>query len=92
MAQRTVAVGSKVGLHARPAKLFAQAAAESGLGVRISKGDGPAVDAASILRVMALGVGHGDEVTVSADGDGAEEVLDSLVALLATDHDATAAP
>lgn len=88
MAQRTVVVASKVGLHARPAKLFTQAASASGLGVRIAKGDGPAVDAASILRVMALGVKNGEEVTLTADGDGADDVLDGLVTLLATDLDA----
>lgn len=88
MAQRTVAVGSQVGLHARPAKLFAQAAAASGLPVRIAKGDGPEVDASSILRVMALGVRQGEEVTLTAEGDGADEALDALVALLAADLDA----
>lgn len=88
MAQRSVVVASKVGLHARPAKLFTQAASASGVGVRIAKGDGPAVDAASILRVMALGVKHGEEVTLTAEGDGADDALDGLVTLLATDLDA----
>lgn len=88
MAQRTVVIASKVGLHARPAKLFTQAASASGIAVRIAKGDGAPVDAASILRVMALGAKHGDEVTLTAEGDGDEEVLDGLVDLLSTDHDA----
>lgn len=88
MAERTVVVASQVGLHARPAKIFTQAASASGLGVKIAKNGGPAVDAASILRVMALGVKHGEQVTLSADGDGADAVLDGLVELLATDLDA----
>lgn len=88
MAQRTVVVASRVGLHARPAKLFTQAASASGLPVTIAKAGGPAVDAASILRVMALAVGHGEEVTLSAEGDGADAVLNDLVGLLATDLDA----
>jgi phosphocarrier protein len=88
MAQRSVVVASKVGLHARPAKLFTQAASASGVGVRIAKGDGPPVDAASILRVMALGVKHGEEVTLTAEGEGADDALDGLVTLLATDLDA----
>ncbi len=46
------------------------------------------MDASSILMVMALGAGHGEEVTLEADGDGADEALDSLVALLARDLDA----
>ena len=88
MAERTVVVASQVGLHARPAKLFTQAVAASGLAVKIAKADGPAVDAASILRVMALGVKGGDEVTLTAEGDEVDAVLDGLVELLAQDLDA----
>jgi phosphocarrier protein HPr len=33
-------------------------------------------------------VEHGDEVVISADGDGADESLDALAVLLATDLDA----
>jgi len=91
MAQRSVAVASQVGLHARPAKLFTDAAAASGVPVTIAKGDGPPVDASSILRVMALGVKHGEEVTLAAEGEGADAVLDRLVELLATDLDAVEA-
>ena len=43
---------------------------------------------ASILFVMSLGVPHGEEVTLTAEGDGADEALDELVDLLATDLDA----
>ena len=43
MAQRTVRIGSSVGLHARPAKLFTQAVKASGHAVTIAKGDGAAV-------------------------------------------------
>jgi phosphocarrier protein len=91
MAQRTVVVASQVGLHARPAKLFTQAAAAAGVRVTIAKGDGPPVDAASILRVMALAVKHGDEVTIAAEGEGADEALDRLAEMLATDLDAVEA-
>ena len=84
---RTVRIGSSHGLHARPAKLFAQAAKDSGIPVTIAKGDGKAVNAASILGVIALAVEHGDYVTLTADGDGAESVLDALTELLTTDHD-----
>ena len=44
--------------------------------------------AGSILGVMALGAKHGEEVVLSAEGEGAEAVLDRLVDLLATDMDA----
>ncbi|GAA3653522.1 HPr family phosphocarrier protein [Microbacterium marinilacus] len=88
MATRTVRIGSSHGLHARPAKLFAQAAKDAGTPVTIAKGDGKPVNAASILGVIALGIDQGDEVTLAAEGDGAEGVLDSLEQLLLTDHDA----
>lgn len=88
MPERTVTIGSKVGLHARPAALFTQAAAACGLQVTIAKGDGPAVDATSILRVMTLAATSGDEVTLAAEGAGAEAALDRLAAMLASDLDA----
>jgi phosphocarrier protein HPr len=88
MSSRTVAVASKVGLHARPASLLVEAAHASGLPVTIAKGGGDPVDARSILNVMALGVAHGEDVTLAADGDDADDVLDQLVALLLIDHDA----
>ncbi|WP_296665073.1 HPr family phosphocarrier protein [Demequina sp.] len=88
MAQRTVAIGSSVGLHARPAALFVEAAQGTGLDVEIGRPGEEAVDAASILGVMALGAKHGEEVVLTAEGDGADEALDSLVELLARDLDA----
>ena len=39
MAERTVVVASAHGLHARPASLFAQAAANAGTAVTVAKGD-----------------------------------------------------
>ena len=88
MPERTAIIASSVGLHARPATVFVSAVAEQGVPVTIRKGDGPAGNAASILTVMALGAAHGETVTLSADGDGAEQALDTLVALLETDLDA----
>lgn len=85
---RTVRIGSSHGLHARPAKMFAQAAKDSGIPVTIAKDAGSPVNAASILGVIALGIEQGDYVTLTADGDGAENTLDRLAELLSTDHDA----
>lgn len=88
MITRTAKIASSVGLHARPASLFAAAADETGLDIFIALGDGEPVDAASILEVMTLGAKHGDVVTLSTeDADGAA-ALDALVELLARDLDA----
>lgn len=86
--ERTVVIASRVGLHARPAAVFVKAAAEQPVRVTIRKGDSVPVDAASILAVMTLGAEQGDEVTLAAEGDGAEEALEALAALLETDLDA----
>lgn len=86
---RRVTIASTVGLHARPAAVFAKAAAAHSSPVTIAKvtdgAPGEAVDAASVLALMGLGALHGDEVELaSAD----ESALDELVELLGRDHDA----
>ncbi|MFF1571595.1 HPr family phosphocarrier protein [Leifsonia sp. NPDC058292] len=88
MAERTIRVGSTHGLHARPAKLFVQAVAESGAPVTIAKNSGKAVNAGSILGVISLGIDHGDYVTLNTEADNADAVLDDLAEILSTDHDA----
>ncbi len=85
MAQRTVTIASSVGLHARPAALFVEAASETGLDIEIGRPGEDPVDATSILGVMALGATHGEEVVLTAEGEGADE---ALVALLSRDLDA----
>jgi phosphocarrier protein HPr len=86
MAQRSVVIASPVGLHARPAAAFAAAAAAAPLPVTIRKvAGGDPVPAGSILSVLTLGAAHGDEVVLEASGDGADDVLDALAGMLATD-------
>jgi len=87
MPTKTVTVASSVGLHARPASLFAQAAAKVGVPVTLTSAAGKSVNAASILGVLSLGIGHGEEVTLSAEGDGADAALDELAGVLNTDLD-----
>jgi phosphocarrier protein HPr len=88
MPERRVVVGSKVGLHARPAAMFVQAAAKQPVKVTIVKASGgDPVDARSILSVLALDARGGDEIVLAADGDGADQALDELAALVARDLD-----
>ncbi|SEG91216.1 Phosphocarrier protein HPr [Thermomonospora echinospora] len=90
MPQRTVTVAAAQGLHARPAKIFVEAAARQPVKVLIGVPGRPPVLAASLLAVLTLGAAHGTEVTLQADGDDgqAERALDELAALLARDLDA----
>jgi phosphocarrier protein len=83
-----VVIGSRVGLHARPASLFVQAVGASGHVVTISTASGDSADGASILSVLALGVGIGETITLSVEGDNADGVADELEAMLASDLDA----
>ena len=85
MAERDVVIASSVGLHARPAALFSQAAAQSGIPVTLTGPSGRTVNAASILGVLSLGVDHGQRVTISADGPRGETVVADLAAMLERD-------
>ncbi|MEU0487316.1 HPr family phosphocarrier protein [Streptosporangium sp. NPDC006013] len=60
------------------------------LGIRV--GEGKPVPANSMLAVLALGATHGTEVTLDAEGPGADEALASLADLLARDLDAEETP
>ena len=88
MPERRVTVASKVGLHARPAALVAKAAAAQPVAVNIAKGGGAPVPASSVLNLMTLGAGHGDEVVITAEGEGAQAAVDAIAELVASDLDA----
>jgi phosphocarrier protein HPr len=88
VSERQVTIGSKVGLHARPASLFAKAVKDAGVPVKIAKDGKPPVNAASLLSLLTLGAEFGDEVTLSAEGEGAETALDGLAEMLGRDLDA----
>lgn len=88
MPEKRVTVASKVGLHARPAALVAKAAAAQPVAVNIAKAGGDPVAAGSVLNLMTLGAGFGDEVIISAEGNGAEAAVDAIAELVATDLDA----
>jgi phosphocarrier protein len=80
MPTQTVAVGSAVGLHARPATLIAEAAADLDAEVTLAvPGDEP-VDASSALLIMTLGSKQGDLVEVASDDPAALQTIADLVA------------
>ncbi|MFI7480884.1 HPr family phosphocarrier protein [Kocuria sp. M1R5S2] len=90
MTERTATIGSDSGLHARPAAIFAEAAGNQPVEVTIAHPDTPAedaLDAASVLSLMSLGAEKGDTVVLRAEGDGAEQALDELAAVLEHNHD-----
>ena len=85
MPSTTVAVGSAIGLHARPAAIISEAAGELGSEVTIGiPGDEP-VDASSSLLIMTLGANGGDPVTVTGNS---EDDVNTIADLIASDLDA----
>ncbi|WP_020658092.1 HPr family phosphocarrier protein [Amycolatopsis benzoatilytica] len=88
MPEKRVTVASKVGLHARPAALVAKAAAAQPVAVQIAKIGGEPVAAGSVLNLMTLAAAYGDEVVISAEGEGAEAAITAVAELVATDLDA----
>ena len=81
MPEATVTLQNATGLHARPAKIFARAAAASTADVSVEK-DGRRVNAKSVLSVLTLDCHQGDEILISVEGDDAEATLAELVALV----------
>lgn len=81
MPERTVRLPNPSGLHARPAKVFAKAAARATADVAVAK-DGREVNAKSVLSVLTLDCHHGDEILIRAEGADAEATLAELVALV----------
>jgi len=81
MPEATVVLRNPTGLHARPAKVFAKAAAAARADVLVDK-DGREVNAKSVLSVLTLDCHQGDEIVIRVSGDGAEQTLAELVSLV----------
>jgi phosphocarrier protein len=79
--EATVTLRNPTGLHARPAKVFAKAAAASSAHVLVEK-DGREVNAKSVLSVLTLDCHQGDEIVIRTSGDGADRTLAELVRLV----------
>lgn len=80
MASKTVKVGSSVGLHARPASIIAEKAAEFEEEITIGIAGEEPVAASSMMLIMTLGAECGAEVTVESENKEAVAVIAELVA------------
>ena len=78
----TLTLANQRGLHARASAKFVQLAERFEATISVSK-DGESVNATSIMGLMMLGAACGTQITVSASGPQAEEVLTALAALVA---------
>ena len=83
MAERSVQIVNKQGLHARPAAEMVKAASRFKSDITISRDD-LEVNGKSIMGVMMLAAEFGASIVVRATGPDAEAALDALTALVAS--------
>ena len=77
MPSTQITLTNDVGLHARPAAVFVQKAKSFAATVTVAKGENEANEK-SLLALLKLDVRGGDTVTVTADGEDADEALEAL--------------
>jgi len=83
MAERSVQIVNKHGLHARPAAEMVKAASKFKCDITISRDD-LEVNGKSIMGVMMLAAEYGATITLKATGADADDALDALSALVAS--------
>ncbi len=77
----TVTVVTKGLLHSRPASLIANRAGELTPAVFLER-DGRRVPAASLIGILSLEALAGTEVTVTAEGEGAEAAVAEIAGMI----------
>ena len=79
-----VLVANAQGMHLRPATEFARLAQSTGCAVRVRAGDLEA-DGGSVLELAMMAVGPGTTLVITAQGEGCEAAVRSLVDLVRND-------
>ena len=82
MAERSVQIVNRNGLHARPAAEIVKAAAKFKSDITIVRDD-VEVNGKSIMGVMMLAAEFGSTLQLRADGPDADQALDTLAKLVA---------
>ncbi|MCZ8515397.1 HPr family phosphocarrier protein [Paenibacillus filicis] len=77
MISQTYTVLNPSGFHARPTKVFVQAASAFPCKVNVIKG-GKKVNGKSSLSMLTLGIQKNEEVTLEVDGEQEEQALKEL--------------
>ncbi|MCM3114129.1 phosphocarrier protein HPr [Neobacillus sp. MER 74] len=77
MSEKQFKIVAETGIHARPATLLVQTASRFDSEIHLEY-KGKKVNLKSIMGVMSLGVGQGADITISAEGNDANDALNSL--------------
>ncbi|MYL22728.1 HPr family phosphocarrier protein [Vreelandella massiliensis] len=80
MPERTLTLTNKRGLHARAATKLVNCGQQFSARINVYKGAQKA-DAANIMALLMLAAPCGTELTVTAEGDDAEQALEAVQAL-----------
>ena len=81
MIKTTTTITNKLGLHARASAKLTKLAGSFPCEIWIAKGE-RRVNAKSIMGVMMLAAGVGSEISIDTDGDGAQQAMDAILALI----------
>jgi phosphotransferase system HPr (HPr) family protein len=79
-----IVIQHKIGLHARPAAIFAKTASKFASSIQVenlTKNTG-AVNAKSVLRLLSAGIEMQDHIRITAEGDDAEAAVSALCHLI----------
>lgn len=82
--QATLLIQNRLGLHARPAALFVQAANRFQSEIEVRKGK-ETVNGKSIMGIMTLAAGRGSQITIRATGSDAQKAVMTLTQLIRND-------
>ena len=80
MAEKTVTVRNRAGIHARPAALIAQTANKFSSEITIER-DSTVINAKSIMGVLTMAAGYNTELIVKAVGSAEEAAVEAIFSL-----------
>ena len=81
-ASTTITIQNRLGLHARPAMLFAEVAGKFKSSISVGHAECDQVDAKSIMQLMMLAATEGTELVINADGADADKATSDLASLV----------
>ncbi|MBC8309720.1 MAG: HPr family phosphocarrier protein [Phycisphaerales bacterium] len=84
-ASTTITINNRLGMHARPAMLFAEIAGKFSSSITVGHEKSDQVDAKSIMQLMMLAAVQGTKLTINANGEDADDAITELTALVSSE-------
>src|SRR6195256_2770609 len=79
--EKEVTIVNRLGMHARPAAMFARIASRYRADVWVEK-EGEQINGKSIMGLMMLAAGQGSKLTIRCEGADADKVMEELEELI----------